>query len=91
MLTVAICTCRRPDGLARLLEALQRIDADVARSGRGRERSGSGGRPGVSAIRRRVSLAAPLYHGTQARYFVCSQPGGGRKSAAYAGCSRYAR
>jgi glycosyltransferase involved in cell wall biosynthesis len=28
VLTVAICTCRRPEGLARLLEALQRIDTD---------------------------------------------------------------
>lgn len=31
-ITVAICTCRRPEGLARLLDALQRIDADDALS-----------------------------------------------------------
>lgn len=29
-ITVAICTCRRPEGLARLLDALQLVDADDA-------------------------------------------------------------
>ena len=29
-IAVAICTCRRPEGLARLLEALRQIDSDDA-------------------------------------------------------------